>query len=101
MLLTSVREAQPLVILEGWLAGVPCVSTKVGNVPEMLDFDDRFLAASKDSAKLAEGIRFIHDHPDEMKAINERNRAKVTSLYDKKDLLDQYRRLYLKLRDGS
>jgi len=101
MLLTSVREAQPLVILEGWLAGVPCVSTKVGNVPEMLDFDDRFLAASKDSAKLAAGIRYIHTHPDEMKAINERNRAKVTSLYDKKDLLDQYRRLYLKLRDGS
>ena len=100
MLLTSVREAQPLVILEGWLARVPCVSTRVGNVPEMLDFDDRFLAPSKDSAKLAEGIRYIYRHPEEMKAVNEHNRGKVISLYDKKDLLDQYRRLYRKLQEG-
>lgn len=101
MLLTSVREARPLVILEGWVAGVPCVSTKVGNVPEMLDYDDRFLAASKDSAKLAEGIRYIHDHPSEMAVINERNRQKVYSLYDKKDLLDKYRALYHRLKEGN
>jgi len=101
MLLTSIREAQPLVILEGWLALVPCVSTKVGNVPEMLDFDERFLAPSKDSAKLAEGIRFIYRHPEEMEAINVRNRQKVISLYDKKDLLDQYRRLYHQLGDQT
>jgi len=94
MLLTSVREAQPLVILEGWSARIPCVSTRVGNVPEMLDFDDRFLAPSKDAEKLAAGIRYIYEHPAEMVAINERNRAKVVSLYDKKDLLNKYRELY-------
>ncbi len=94
MLLTSVREAQPLVILEAWTAYVPCVCTKVGNVPEMLDYDDRFLAASKDSEKLAQGIRYIYSHPDEMKLINQKNRQKVFSLYDKKDLLNTYRSLY-------
>jgi glycosyltransferase involved in cell wall biosynthesis len=97
MLLTSVREAQPLVILEGWSALVPCVSTRVGNVPEMLDYDDRFLAPSKDAEKLASGIRYIRKHPDEMATINQRNRAKVESLYNRKDLLEQYRRLYSSL----
>ena len=67
LLLTSIREAQPLVILEAYCAGVPVVSTTVGNVPELLDFDDRLLAASKDSEKLAKGIRFIHDNPSMVK----------------------------------
>jgi glycosyltransferase involved in cell wall biosynthesis len=99
MLLTSVREAQPLVILEGWSALVPCVSTRVGNVPEMLDYDERFLADSKDAAKLAEGVRFVHRNPDETARINEKNKAKVLSLYDKKDLLVKYRELYRRMKE--
>jgi glycosyltransferase involved in cell wall biosynthesis len=55
MLLTSIREAQPLVILEAWSAGVPVVATKVGNVAEMLDYDERFLSPSKDPDTLARG----------------------------------------------
>lgn len=94
MLLTSVREAQPLVILEAWTAGVPVVSTRVGNVPEMLDYDDRFLAPSKDAEKLAAGIRYIHQNPDEIREINEKNRQKVVSIYHKHDLLTKFRNLY-------
>jgi glycosyltransferase involved in cell wall biosynthesis len=97
MLLTSVREAQPLVILEAYAAGIPVVSTKVGNVAEMLDYDDRFLAASKDSEKLAWSVHFIHSHPGEMRELAARNRAKLIKLYNKHDLFDRYRRLYRRL----
>ncbi len=34
--LTSISEAQPLVVLEGFAAGVPCVSTDVGCVRELI-----------------------------------------------------------------
>ncbi|HVJ91954.1 MAG TPA: GT4 family glycosyltransferase PelF, partial [Labilithrix sp.] len=34
--LTSISEAQPLVVLEGFAAGVPCVSTDVGCVRELV-----------------------------------------------------------------
>ncbi len=101
MLLTSIREAQPLVIMEGWAAGVPSVCTKVGNVPEMLDYDERFLSPSKDPEKLASCVMYVYEHPEEMKAINERNRKKTLSLYDKKDMLDSYRKLYAGMRGGS
>ena len=83
LLLTSVREAQPLVILEAYAAGLPVVSTRVGNVPELLDYDERFLASSKDAAKLAEAVGYVHAHPDEMRAIAARNRDKVDRFYDK------------------
>jgi glycosyltransferase involved in cell wall biosynthesis len=97
MLLTSIREAQPLVILEAWSAGVPVVSTRVGNVAEMLDYDDRFIAPSKDADKLARGVKYIHDHPDEMAIIMEKNKKKVRDLYDKHDLHTRYRELYMDL----
>jgi glycosyltransferase involved in cell wall biosynthesis len=101
MLLTSVREAQPLVIMEGWAAGVPSASTRVGNAPEMLDFDDRFLAPSKDAEKLAECVFWAHDHPAELAAINLRNREKVLARYDKRGMLASYDRLYRRLGEEA
>lgn len=97
LLLTSVREAQPLVILEAYAAGVPVVSTRVGNVPEMLDYDERFLASSKDAEKLSRNVLYIHSHPDEMKIEINRNKDKVRRLYNKNDLYDKYRELYRSL----
>ena len=101
MLLTSVREAQPLVVLEGWAAGVPSICTKVGNAPEMLDYDERFLAPSKDPGKLAEAVLYVHDHPEEMAIINRRNKAKTATLYNKSDMKERYRELYGSMKDGG
>jgi glycosyltransferase involved in cell wall biosynthesis len=94
LLLTSVREAQPLVILEAFAAGLPVVSTRVGNVPELLDYDERFLASSKDAQKLAQAVRYVHGHPDEMRAVSEKNRAKVDRFYDKTEVFRRYGELY-------
>lgn len=97
MLLTSVREAQPLVILEAYAAGIPVVSTKVGNVPELLDYDERLLASTKDAAKLADAVAWIHDSPSEVKGLVSRNKDKVTRFYDKRKVFAQYRDLYLSM----
>ncbi len=94
LVLTSVREAQPLVILEGYCGGVPAVATAVGNIPEMLDYNDNFLAPSKDAAKLAECIRYIYNNPDEMKIINEQNKQKTVNYYNKVDLHKRYQKIY-------
>ncbi|QEN07051.1 DUF3492 domain-containing protein [Oceanispirochaeta crateris] len=97
LLLTSVREAQPLVFLEGYCAGVPAVSTIVGNVPELLNFDERFLAPSKDSSKLADGIIYLYNNPDEVEKLRVKNYQKVLNFYDKKDLHRRYKEMYKEL----
>jgi len=99
MLLTSVREAQPLVILEGWSAGVPCVSTKVGNVPEMLDYNENYLASSKDASKLAYCVNYVKNNPEEVAAQMKLNKEKMYRLYNKNDLYKTYRNLYKKIMD--
>jgi glycosyltransferase involved in cell wall biosynthesis len=97
LMLTSVREAQPLVVLEAYCAGVPVVSTRVGNVPELLDFDERFLAPSKDAEKLAAGVSYIHDHPAEMKKLIAENREKVLKFYNRREVHRTYQNLYLSM----
>ena len=74
---------------------MPVVSTRVGNVPELLDFDDRFLSPSKDPEKLAEGIRYVYENKEEMKALIQKNRERVFQFYDRDTLFDTYRNLYL------
>ncbi|MDC7125750.1 MAG: GT4 family glycosyltransferase PelF [Spirochaetales bacterium] len=96
LVLTSVREAQPLVILEGYCAEVPAVATSVGNIPEMLDYDERFLAPSRDAKKLAECIQYIHDNPKEIKQINKNNKTKAINYYNKTDLHKRYHDIYTK-----
>ena len=94
LLLTSIREAQPLVILEGYSAGVPVISTKVGNVAELLDYDQRFLANPKDAEKIASAIKFVHDNPQEMQRVCERNKERVNTFYERTVLHRRYRELY-------
>jgi glycosyltransferase involved in cell wall biosynthesis len=94
MLLTSIREAQPLVILEAYCAGVPVVATRVGNVAELLDYDNRFIAPLKDSEKLAEGILYVYNHEEEMQRLREQNKRKVHSFYNREELIGEYLSLY-------
>jgi len=94
VVLTSVREAQPLVILEAYAAGIPVVSTDVGNVSELLENDRRFIAPVKDAGKVAEAIEYVLGHPEEMAELVRRNRERTIASYDKKELLARYGGLY-------
>ncbi len=100
LLLTSVREAQPLVILEAFAAGLPVASTRVGNVPELLDYDERFLAASKDAEALARSIGWVHDHPAETAELVRKNKDTVARFYDKATVYRRYGELYRGLAAG-
>ncbi|MBN1699226.1 MAG: GT4 family glycosyltransferase PelF [Spirochaetales bacterium] len=95
--LTSVREAQPLVILEAFCAGVPIVSTKVGNIPELLDYDDRFLASSKDPGMIAHCVKFIYDNPHDVEELVSRNREKILKFYNRDEVHKRYGTLYARL----
>lgn len=56
----SLAENYPNVILEAMSCGVPCVGFNVGGIPEQIQHKTNgYLATLKDSASLANGIRYV------------------------------------------
>ena len=102
--LTSISEGMPLVILEGFAAGVPCVSTDVGSCKELIyggeNPEDQALGKAgkvcqiANVAQLAEG--YIEYLTDEDKWYEAQRVAieRVNRFYTQDLFLDNYRKVY-------
>jgi len=93
--LSSIKEAQPLTVIEAMVAGVPVVATRVGDVPDILQ-DDGIVVPPKRPDRMADGIiRFATDASFRQRVVS-RARERAIATYDLDKLIDTYRKLYLK-----
>ena len=102
LVLTSISEGQPLVILEGMASGIPIVSTDVGGCKELLEEDGHegscgivtnLVSASETAAMI---IRLIKN-PDLRKQMGKNGRIRAERIYSEKSFIDSYKRLYEEL----
>ena len=103
VVLSSISEALPLVLLEGYAAGVPAVSTDVGSCRQLiygLDEEDRALGASgavvgiADPQALAEAaLHFLTDAPA-WHAAAQAGLARVQRYYTHPVMFGRYRAVY-------
>jgi glycosyltransferase involved in cell wall biosynthesis len=101
--LTSISEAQPLVVLEGLAAGVPCVASDVGCCRELLEGvgdEDRALGKAGAIVDIADpeataraAIELLED-PVRYGAAQRAGIARVERFYTRTRMLDQYGRIY-------
>lgn len=103
VVLTSISEALPLVILEGYAAGVPTVSTDVGSCRQLvygLPGDDEALGASgrvvriADPQAMAEATLELLGDPAEWQRARESGIRRVEKYYAQHIMFDRYRSLY-------
>jgi glycosyltransferase involved in cell wall biosynthesis len=103
IVLSSISEALPLVILEGYAAGVPCVSTDVGSCRQLIEGfgdEDRALGVSgevvgiADSDSLAEAIIRLLGDPIQWKKAQTAGIRRVETYYTQDHMFDQYRAVY-------
>lgn len=103
MVLTSISEAQPLVILEAWCAGTPVVSSDVGSCRELIeggDAEDRALGragevvAIADPQATARAILELLRSPARWKSAQAAGLARVNRYYGEALMLQRYRDLY-------
>ncbi|MQM32019.1 MAG: glycosyl transferase family 1 [Candidatus Accumulibacter phosphatis] len=102
-ILSSISEALPLVILEGYAAGVPTVSTDVGSCRQLiegLDGDDRALGVSGAVVNIAEpqaladaALELLGD-PAAWAAASRAGIARVERYYTDDLMFGAYRRIY-------
>ncbi|HET6336454.1 MAG TPA: GT4 family glycosyltransferase PelF [Polyangiales bacterium] len=103
VMLTSVSEGQPLVLLEAFAAGVPCVATDVGGCRELIegrDPDDQALgragriAPFADSDALARAAIELLSSADEWQACQVSGLRRVRRCYEQQSMVDAYRDCY-------
>jgi glycosyltransferase involved in cell wall biosynthesis len=102
VVLSSISEALPLVILEGYAAGVPCVATDVGSCRQLiegLDGEDRALGASgavvgiADPQGLAEAAIALLE-PGRWRAAQQAGIRRVERYYTDDLMFGRYREVY-------
>jgi glycosyltransferase involved in cell wall biosynthesis len=105
IVLTSISEAQPLVILEAGMYGIPVVATEVGSCPELLNgssADDQLLGASglltpvcHPEATADAVIRILTD-PVLYRRMAAAAKKRISTYYREDDFLAAYEELYVR-----
>jgi len=103
VVLTSISEAQPYVILEANIVGIPVVATNVGACREMLegrDFDDVNIGPSgiitevSKPEETAEAIIKLISDKNLYQSYSKSGIERVKKYYDQNDLLSKYLNVY-------
>ena len=102
--LTSISEGMPLVILEGFAAGVPCVSTDVGSCQELIyggeNEEDKALGSAgvvcpiADAEALANGYIELLSNEKRWREAQEVAIKRVNTFYTQELFLDTYQKVY-------
>ncbi|RXZ37066.1 DUF3492 domain-containing protein [Oxalobacteraceae bacterium CAVE-383] len=103
VVLSSISEALPLVLLEGFAAGVPAVATDVGSCRQLmygLGEEDRALGQAgavvgiaEPQALAAAAVALLSD-PEKWRAAQAAGIARVERYYTQEKMFASYRRLY-------
>ncbi len=104
--LTSISEGMPLVILEGFAAGVPCVATDVGSCSELIygALNDEDIAIGKagevvpvaNPSKLANAYIKLLEDENLWKKYQQNALKRVNTFYTQEIFFDQYDKVYKK-----
>jgi colanic acid/amylovoran biosynthesis glycosyltransferase len=79
----SFAEGIPVVLMEAMAMGIPCVSTHITGIPELIRHGETgLLAAPSDVKGLAENIALLMDQPELVQRMATQARAKVMADYD-------------------
>ncbi|MGN0903255.1 MAG: GT4 family glycosyltransferase PelF, partial [Succinivibrio sp.] len=110
MMLTSISEAQPLVLLEAMCAGVPCIATNVGACSEILygaSSEVPNLGPAGEIISIAnpmQGVQmidFLLSDPERWRKYGDTGRKRVLQSYDQKMMYQSYADLYQEAMNGG
>lgn len=98
-LYTSETESFCLGILEGMFFGCPCVSTRVGGVPEVVvDGETGLLVSPGDAAALAWALTDLVQTPTRLAALGENARRRAEQFFTPQAIVPRYESLYRRVR---
>lgn len=93
--LSSDSEQFPLSLVEAMAAGLPAVTTRVGDVADIVAEDNKPLIVEReDEEAFAAALDSLADRDDLRRAIGQANRERAAACYDEAAMISAYARLY-------
>ncbi len=94
VVVTSVTDGQPLVVLHSQLYGKPVVASRVASIPIMVrDRENGLLVEAGNLRSFCDAILELHQNSELRKQLGERAFATVRAEFDDKDMVEKYKRL--------
>ncbi|MCA9211487.1 MAG: glycosyltransferase family 4 protein [Planctomycetales bacterium] len=91
----SFAEGIPVVLMEAMAMEIPCVTTRITGIPELIrDGEDGLLVAPSSIEELADAITRLMDDQDLRKRLGENGRKRVTQDYDLAKNVDRLARVF-------
>ena len=92
--LSSDTEQMPLSVIEAMAAGLPVVSTDVGDIAQMVSDENRPYVAGSKASTLSAGITELLASPEKAKSIGAVNRTKAEDTYSIGVMVETYDDLF-------
>lgn len=94
-LMTSVSEGIPLTLIEAMAIGLPCISTNVGGIREVIvDEATGLLCVAGDDESIANNVRRLANSSEQRRQFGAAGRSRAQELFSDGVMHDAYHRLY-------
>ncbi len=99
LLLPSLTEGAPMVILEAMAAGVPVITSDVGGIGEIIeDSKTGLLISPRDPQAIVESINTLLENRELAASISRNSLAEVKTRFSSHSMSERYERAYLSIR---
>ncbi len=97
LIVPSLLDGRPNVIMEANACGVPVIATPVGGIPEMIEVGvNGYLFPAMAVESILQILSLWHDNRESLAKIKNSSRAFAEQFFDRRDMLDNYEQV---LRD--